>query len=129
MKRFSDSELRYVRNEIPIKYVLEQLCGICGKQVEGVYRFVCPCCHEMQTGIHPKENLVRCFRCRRNFNPLELVMQARSCSFVVAVKYLLSERTPCPIPHSESNTPNTSSADRLPDLVPIGDILAQLARN
>jgi DNA primase len=90
-KRFSDNELKEVRNEIPVRLVLERLCGLECKEVEGCTRFVCPVCHEMRTSLHPKENLGRCFRCDRNFNAIEFVMYGCKMSFVNSVKLLLAE--------------------------------------
>lgn len=89
--RFSDMELRAIRNEIPVKQVIETLCGLECKEVEGYTRFVCPVCHEMRTSLHPKENLGRCFRCERNFNAIEFVMYGCKLSFVSSVKLLLAQ--------------------------------------
>lgn len=86
--RFSKGELHQIRNQIPVRVVLEALCGIECKESESYTRFVCPVCNEMQTSIHPRENLGRCFRCQRNFNPIELVMFGCKLSFVDSVKLL-----------------------------------------
>jgi hypothetical protein len=40
------------------------------------------------TATNPLTNLARCFRCRRNFNPIEMVMAVQECSFVEAVERL-----------------------------------------
>ena len=42
MKRFRDEEIRKIRNEVPVKYVIEALLQLPNKEVEGVYRFLCP---------------------------------------------------------------------------------------
>lgn len=89
--RFSDKDLRAIRNEIPVKLVLETMCGLECKEVEGYTRFVCPVCHEMRTSLHPKENLGRCFRCERNFNSIEFVMYGCKLSFVKSVRLLLTQ--------------------------------------
>lgn len=34
-------------------------------------------------------NLLRCFHCETNFNPIDFTMAARECDFVEAVHYLL----------------------------------------
>jgi hypothetical protein len=52
--------------------------------------FVCLNCGESQSGLNPQENLVRCFHCQTNFNPIDFTMAARDCNFVEAVEYLLS---------------------------------------
>ena len=87
-RRFSSEELYAVRNLIPLRLVISELLGMPGKEVEGIYRFVCPCCHESQTAINSRTNLSRCFRCERNFTSIELVMLDRMASFVEAVKIL-----------------------------------------
>lgn len=88
MRRFSEVELKRLRNELPIREVIERLLQLPAKEVEGVYRFLCPLCGEFQTGLNPKSNLARCFRCQRNFNPIELVMAERGLNFVESVKLL-----------------------------------------
>lgn len=88
MPRFSDSELRTLRNDVPVRWVIETLLELPQKEVEGVYRFLCPGCQEFQTGLNPHTNLARCFRCSRNFNPIELIMAERSLNFVQSVKLL-----------------------------------------
>jgi len=52
--------------------------------------FVCPRCGESRSDLNPQENLVRCFHCETNFNPIDFTMVARGCDFVEAVNYLLS---------------------------------------
>ena len=89
MRRFSDSELRRLRNDIPVRWVIETLLQLPNKEVEGVYRFLCPLCNEFETGLNPKTNLARCFRCKKNFNPIELLMAGRALSFVQSVNQLL----------------------------------------
>ena len=90
-KRFSDVELYRLRNELPVRKVIETMLQLPSKEVEGVFRFLCPRCNEFQTAIHPRENLARCFRCQRNFNPIELVMAASELDFVSSVKFLQRE--------------------------------------
>lgn len=92
-KCFSTQELRELRNQIPIRAALEQLCGCDCKEVEEHLRFVCPICHEMRTSIHPHENLGRCFRCERNFNPIDLLMASLKLSFVESVKLLQAKKS------------------------------------
>ncbi len=87
-KRFSAQELHEIRNVIPIRFLIEDVLEIPSKEVEGIFRFVCPCCHEFQTAVNPQTNLSRCFRCCRNFNTIEILMEDRKESFVSAVKTL-----------------------------------------
>ena len=89
-KRFSSEELFKLRNNISLETVIENLLGLPSKQVEGVYRFLCPKCEEFTAAVNPKTNLSRCFRCQQNFNTIELVMEERGLSFVEAVRTLKS---------------------------------------
>ena len=86
--RFSAEELYKIRNLVPIRTVIADILGIPGKDVEGVFRFVCPCCHESQTAVNPKTNLSRCFLCKKNSNTIEIFMADRHTNFVEAVKAL-----------------------------------------
>ena len=84
---FSDHLLRRLRNEISWKLLLTRL-NWPHKHRDGQLAFVCPCCREYHSAVNPRTNLGRCFHCRRNFNPIELVMAVRECDFVSAVHYL-----------------------------------------
>lgn len=94
MKRFTDEQLRQVRNGVPVRLVIEALLQLPYKEIEGVYRFLCPVCREFETGINPHTNLARCFRCKKNFNPIELVMADKGLSFVQSVNLLLRAEPP-----------------------------------
>lgn len=87
MRRFSGAHLRRIRNEIPIDNVVRRL-ALPTKEAEGYLRFLCPSCSEFHTATNPETNLARCFRCRRNFNPIDLVMAVERVSFVDAVSVL-----------------------------------------
>lgn len=93
MKRFSSEELNRLRNNVAVRIVIEILLQLPHKEVEGVYRFLCPVCGEFETGLNPATNLARCFRCSKNFNPIELVMADRGLSFVQSVKLLLAKES------------------------------------
>lgn len=88
-RRFSADQLQAVRNVISIRFVIENILEIPSKEVEGVFRFVCPCCQESQTAVNPATNLSRCFLCKKNFNAIEIYMADRHAGFVEAVKALL----------------------------------------
>lgn len=88
MQRFSRSELINIRNGIDIKQVIENLLKIPAKTSEGSYRFLCPKCQEMLASVNTETNLSRCFRCNKNFNTIELVMEAKKLTFVDSVKLL-----------------------------------------
>ena len=87
-QRFSNEELRAIRNLIPVTKVIQEVLAIPNKEQEGFLRFLCPCCNEFRTSVHPTENLGRCFLCARNFNTIELVMAERKMRFVDSVKFL-----------------------------------------
>ncbi len=87
-KRFSSKELYEIRNSISIHVLIETELGIPAKISEGVFRFLCPLCNEFQTAVNPKTNLSRCFRCEKNFNTIDLVMNCRNIGFLDSVKYL-----------------------------------------
>ena len=76
-----------LRNEVPIDGLLKEL-DVPTKLSEGYCRFLCPLCREFNTATNPKTNLARCFRCQRNFNPIDLVMVVDQLSFLDAVAYL-----------------------------------------
>lgn len=87
MNRLSAERLRALRNDIPIEAVIRKL-GLPAKEVEGYFRFLCPLCSEFHTATNPRTNLGRCFRCRENYNPIDLVMAVEKVSFLDAVSLL-----------------------------------------
>lgn len=87
-RRFTGHELFKLRNLIPVDKLIKEQLNIPSKISEGYFRFLCPVCNEFQTATNPKTNLARCFRCERNFNPIDLVMVVKDVGFVESVKYL-----------------------------------------
>lgn len=87
-RRFTGNELFKLRNLISVDNLIEEQLNIPSKISEGYFRFLCPICNEFQTATNPKTNLARCFRCERNFNPIDLVMIVKGIGFVECVKYL-----------------------------------------
>lgn len=89
MKRhFSSRELFELRNHIPIDTLIQKHLRLPSKSRDGYFRFLCPLCNEFQTATNPKTNLARCFRCERNFNPIDMVIICKGVRFVEGVKYL-----------------------------------------
>ena len=86
--RFRGEELYEVRNCVPIKHVIIELLKIPSKEIEGVFRFLCPKCNGFDTRVSSIENLCRCFSCSLSFNPIDLVIAVKGCSFVESVKVL-----------------------------------------
>jgi hypothetical protein len=77
-------KLRALRNDVSIDRVIAAL-EIPAKRSEGYLRLLCPLCGDFNTATNPRTNLARCFRCERNFNPIDLVMACDRCSFLDAV--------------------------------------------
>ena len=86
--RIPAAHLRRLRNEIPIVELVRAPLDWPTKVQEGYLRFLCPLCHDFHTATNPKTNLARCFRCRTNFNPIDLVMTVKKYSFLEAVAFL-----------------------------------------
>ena len=87
-RRFSAQELFELRNNVPVDALIENVLNIPVKQSDGLFRFLCPVCNEFQTAANLSANLARCFRCERNFNPIDIVMIAKGVGFVESVNYL-----------------------------------------
>jgi DNA primase len=87
-RRYSKNLLRRLRNEIPIALLIADLLTMPNKVSEGYFRFLCPICSEFNTATNQKTNLARCFRCKKNFNPIDMVMEVKRVGFVDAVEYL-----------------------------------------
>lgn len=115
MKRVyhTKEELFDLRNRIPVKRVIESL-KIPVKTDDGYFRFCCPLCNNHTTAINPQANLARCFSCKRNFNPIDLVIAAKGLSFAQTINYLRNLKEPTLIqtaeklPDKESNRPPSS---------------------
>jgi len=87
---FSSSLLYALRNEISVQVLIEKTLSIPCRVTEGRFRFLCPLCSGYDTAVNPKTNLARCFRCEKNYNPIDLVMLDRQADFVQSVKFLQS---------------------------------------
>ena len=111
-ERFSADLLRQLRNDIPIHRLIGDVLGIPSKISEGYFRFLCPLCSDFNTATNPKTNLARCFRCERNFNPIDIVMLDKHLNFVEAVANLrgivtLVAESKAPIRPQSSSRPCT----------------------
>ena len=83
----SKQALRELRNRVPIDAMFSEL-DIPTKRSDGQLRFLCPLCREFNTATNHATNLARCFRCRLNFNPIDLVMVATGSNFLQAVGWV-----------------------------------------
>lgn len=86
--KYSKEKLRQLRNDIPISILIVDFLKIPSKMSEGYFRFLCPICSEFVTSTNPKTNLARCFRCEKNFNPIDMTMTVKRFTFKEAVEYL-----------------------------------------
>jgi len=87
-KLYSREFLMRLRNEVPMERLLCEVLNLPTKRVEGYLRFLCPLCGEFNTAVNPRTNLGRCFLCKRNFNPIDLVIAVKGCGFLTAVRFL-----------------------------------------
>jgi hypothetical protein len=92
MGSYTDGFLRRLRNDIDIDLVIKRL-RLETRPSQKILRFRCPLCHGFHTATNPKTNLARCFDCRRNFNPIDLVMAVTARSFVETVELLKNHLT------------------------------------
>jgi len=86
--RISPQLLRSLRNDIPIEKLIINGLKIPNKRSEGFLRFLCPACGQFNTATKKETNLARCFRCQKNFNPIDMVMVEHGKKFLEAVKFL-----------------------------------------
>ena len=95
-RRIAGAELRRLRNDVHITDLIRRL-EIPWKRRDGYFRFLCPICSEFNTATNPRTNLGRCFRCRENFNPIDLVMRLEGLPFLEAVEFLRRVSRDCPL--------------------------------
>jgi hypothetical protein len=76
-----------LRNEVPFQQLFRKLRWP-HKRVGTQLKFVCPNCSESQSDINPANNLARCFRCERNWNPIDFTITVTQCEFLEAVAQL-----------------------------------------
>ena len=88
MKKFSSQELFELRNVIPVDMLIKDELHIPSKISEGTFRFLCPIGNEFQTAVNPSTNLARCFRCEKNLNTIDLVMEVKRLGFKDSVLFL-----------------------------------------
>jgi len=85
---YPSTMLRRLRNEIFIDSVITHMLNLEVKNAHEMLRFRCPICFNFHTATNHHTNLARCFDCQKNFNPIDLVMTVRECSFIEAVEFL-----------------------------------------
>ncbi len=87
-KHYSAGFLRMLRNQIPIDEVIINLLNLEVRNDHEILRFRCPLCDNFHTATNHETNLARCFDCKINFNPIDLVLTVGNCGFLDAVKIL-----------------------------------------
>jgi DNA primase len=87
--RYSRDKLRRLRNDVDIVELIADVLDLPSKVSEGYFRFLCPQCSEFNTAANASTNLARCFRCEKNFNPIDMVIAVKGCTFRDAVEFLL----------------------------------------
>ena len=87
-RHFSLNLLFRIRNEIPVLLVITRILDIPSIISQGSLRFLCPLCSEFNSAINHKANLATCFRCNKNFNPIDLLIAEKGISFNEAVSLL-----------------------------------------
>ncbi len=87
VRRSCATQLRKLRNDISVRAVIDDLY-IATRQRGTRPTFLCPSCETYLTAINPRANLARCFRCQRNFNPIDLAMEECGYGFLQAVRYV-----------------------------------------
>ena len=85
---YSANFLRQLRNDIPINEVIADLLNLEVRYHHKTLRFRCPLCYHFHTATNLETNLARCFDCKKNFNPIDLVMMVGDRCFLDAVKLL-----------------------------------------
>lgn len=88
MTPITKAYLRRIRNEIDLRGLMVEVLEIEHRQIGGRWRFLCPQCHQFDTSVNPATNLGRCFSCRKNFNPIDLVILIKHYDFLQAVEFL-----------------------------------------
>ena len=104
MGYFTDDFLRRLRNGININEVIGAL-GLETRRGTDLLRFRCPLCHGFHTATKSKTNLARCFDCKVNFNPIDLVMETAGCNFIdIDLVTKLSEKIIREIAHDSTSS-------------------------
>ena len=126
-RRFSERELRELRNEIPVEELIENHLRMPVRRVSGRFRFSCPICSGYDTSVLYEKNLARCFSCQKNFNTIDLTMSLTSLDFVGSVERLRQYRKSRQSANTEGETASNrhgfaSMAEIIPPILPRAEI-------
>jgi hypothetical protein len=126
-RRFSPEELTFLRNRVPITHVIKTLLELPTHSTNGRLSFACPLCSGFDTSINADHNLARCFDCRQNFNPIELVMHQRQIGFVDSVRWLEKRIEAAPAQNTLTSARNNHQPAALGDI--LDDIMPALSHD
>jgi hypothetical protein len=116
-RRFSPEELTFLRNRVPITRVIKTMLELPTRSTNGRLSFACPVCGGFDTSINAAHNLARCFDCRQNFNPIELVMHQRQIGFVDSVRWLKKSIEANPAKNTLTSARNIHQPTALGDIL------------
>lgn len=89
-RRLSKQLLHDLRNRIPVQGLITEHLGIRHRMDACLFRFECPVCGAFHTSVKTDKNLARCFECKINFNPIDIVMAVRKTDFHQSADFLAS---------------------------------------
>ncbi len=131
--RFTGQQLYELRNQLPIRQLIENELNIPNRLAGNVFRFECPMCRGYHTGIKKDKNLARCFDCQTNFNTIDLVIRTRQTEFYQSASFLWelykSVKRPSPSSHIPAPEPVRNirpvnfETDDTAELISIGSII------
>jgi len=110
MTPFTKQQLFQVRNEIDIDWLISDKLSL-DRQFNGMWRFRCPLCQELNTATQKKTNLARCFSCQKNFNTIDIVIYTKKINFVPSVRFLLSLLDKKTLPSDPDKNDNEGSKE------------------
>jgi len=87
--RLSRRLLHDLRNRIPIQGLIAKHLGLRYHTDASIFRFECPLCTSFHTSVKKDKNLARCFDCKANFNPIDMVMAVRKTEFRQSADFLI----------------------------------------
>jgi len=133
---FSSKLLHRLRNHVPINSLIKNELKVPCEITQGIFRFSCPLCNSFDTKINSQKNLARCFKCQKNFNPIDMVIAVKKVNFVTAVKFLIKYTGIAMSSNSQQNN-NTarqnmySTSNNTPfksQLTPINEIIPSIIK-
>jgi hypothetical protein len=113
IRLITSQQLCTLRNDIAVQMLIEKTLRIPCRVTEGCFRSLCPLSNTFDAAVNPKTNLVRCFRCAKNFNTIDLVMLIRESNFVQSINFLQSIHRKTSVSKAHSDLQTISAVDPL----------------